>query len=267
MSTPVTAIPTALPDPAPQPAGAPALAITKAVDRTTATTADRLTYRVTVENRGSAAATAVVVTDTFGRPVAVESVTTTMGACTRAPLVCRVDSLAASGRFTITIVARAATAGQLTNGVSVTAANGPGSVATAAIVNVTTARTSLSLRKRASRSHVTGGGAVRYSLTVRNRGANPALNVRVCDRLPFGLTLKSAPQATVKGPTTCWTIARLASHASRTFSLNVRAANPGTARRITNRATAKGSNTTRVASRAIVTINPDGHARGGGVTG
>ena len=69
VSTTVTAIPTALPDPAPQPAGAPALAITKAVNRTTATTADRLTYRVTVENCGSAAANAVVVTDTFGRPV------------------------------------------------------------------------------------------------------------------------------------------------------------------------------------------------------
>ena len=267
VSTTVTAIPTALPDPAPQPAGAPALAITKAVNRTTATTADRLTYRVTVENRGSAAATAVVVTDTFGRPVAVESVTTTMGACTPKPLECRVDSLAAGASFTITIVARAVTAGPLANGVSVTAANDPGGVATAANVNVTTARTTLSLRKRASRSHVTGGGAVRYSLTVRNRGANPALNVRVCDRLPFGLTLRSAPQATVKGPTTCWTIARLASHASRTFSLNVRAANPDTARRITNRATAKGTNTSRVTSRAIITIDPDGHARGGGVTG
>ena len=267
VSTTVTAIPSALPDPAPPPAGAPALAITKVVDRTTATTADRLTYRVTVENRGSAAATGVVVTDTFGRPVAVESVTTTMGACTRTPLVCRVDSLAAGARFTITIVARAATAGPLANGASVTAANAPGGVATAASVDVTTARTSLSLRKRASRSHVTGGGALRYTLTVRNRGANPALNVRVCDRLPFGLTLASAPQATVKGPTTCWTIARLASHASRTFSLNVRAANPDTVRRITNRATAKGANTRRVASRAIVTVNPGGHARGGGVTG
>ena len=117
VSTTVTAIPTALPDPRRRPSTAPALAITKAVDRTTATTADRLTYRVTVENRGSAAATAVVVTDTFGRPVAVESVTTTMGACTRTPLVCRVDSLAAGARSTITIVARAVTAGQLTNGV------------------------------------------------------------------------------------------------------------------------------------------------------
>ena len=67
------------PEPQPQPSTAPALAITKVVDRTTATTADRLTYRVTVENRGTAAATSVVVTDTFGRPVVIESVTTTIG--------------------------------------------------------------------------------------------------------------------------------------------------------------------------------------------
>ena len=262
-----TPLPQPVPEPQPQPATAPALAITKVVDRTTATTADRLTYRVTVENRGSAAATSVVVTDTFGRPVVLESVTTTMGTCARTPLVCRIDSLAAGAKVAITIVVRAATAGRLTNGASVMAANDPGGAAIPVSVDVTAARTSLALRKRANRSHVAAGGAVRYSLTVRNRGATPARNVRVCDRLPFGLTLQSAPQATIKGTTACWTIASLAGHASRTFTLNAHAANPDTARRITNRATAKGSNTTRVASRAIVTINPDGHPHGGGVTG
>ena len=74
----------------------------------------------------------------------------------------------------ITIVAHAVTAGPLTNGASVTAVNDPGSAAVPASTVVTAARTSLSLRKRANRSHVTGGAAVRYSLTVRNRGTTAA---------------------------------------------------------------------------------------------
>ena len=107
---------------------------------------------------------------------------------------------------------------------------------------------------------------MRYSLTVRNRGTTAAQNVRVCDRLPSALTLQSAPRATIKGATACWTIASLASHASRTFTLYTRVANPVAARQIANRATAKGSNTTRVASRAIVTIDPQDQTHRGGVT-
>ena len=74
----------------------------------------------------------------------VDSVTTTMGTCTRTPLVCRIDTLAAGGKVMITIVAHAVTAGPLTNGASVTAVNDPGSAA----VPASTARTADALRCR-----------------------------------------------------------------------------------------------------------------------
>ena len=255
------------PEPLPEPVAAPALVITKLVDRTRPTTANRLTFQLIVENRGTAAATSVVVTDTFSRAVELQSVTTTAGTCTRAPLVCRIDSLAAGGQAVITIVARAPTAGQLTNGASVTAANGPGAAAAPVSVNVSAARTSLSLRKRAARAHVTAGARSRYAVTVSNRGTNPALTVRVCDTLPAGLTLMSAPGATVRGRTACWRIASLAGRASRTFTIDTRVNDVATARRITNRATAKGTNTRAVAGRASITADPRERRPRGGVTG
>jgi uncharacterized repeat protein (TIGR01451 family) len=232
------------------------LAITKRVDRTHATTAEPLTFQITVENRGAVPATGVVVTDTFGRPVTLLSVKTTAGTCTPKPLSCRIASLAAGARAVITIVARARTAGRLINGATVTATNALGAVAKPVSVGVVAARTSLSLRKRASRTRVAAGRRVRYRLTLRNRGANPALSVRVCDRLPKGLTLRSAAGARVKGRTACWTIARLAGHASRKFTVNALAAPVSRVTRVRNRATAKGSNTALVARRAGITVVP-----------
>jgi uncharacterized repeat protein (TIGR01451 family) len=263
-STPVTT-PLAL-EQQQQASTAPTLAITKAVDRTQADTSQRLKFRIVVENRGTAAAAGVVVTDTFGRAVTLLSVTTTAGTCMRTPLACHIASLAAGARAVITIVARAETAGRLTNGASVTAANHPGATAPPVSVDVTQAPTSLSLRKRASRARVSARADVSYRVAVRNRGANPAVAVRVCDRLPNGLTFRSAPRARITGRTACWTIARLAGHAGRTFTINARADNMSRVTRIRNRATAKGSNTASVAASARITIVP-GPLRGGGVTG
>jgi uncharacterized repeat protein (TIGR01451 family) len=252
--------------PLPPAPGKPALSITKTVDPTHADTSDRLTYRITVANRGTATATGVVVTDTFGRSVRLLSVTTTAGTCTRKPLSCHLGSLAAGAHAAITIVARPLTAGTLTNGASVTAANAPGAGAARVSVAVAQAPTSLSLRKRASPARVPARGRVSFRLTVRNRGTQPALAVRVCDRLPNGLTFSSAPGAVLRGRTACWRIAKLAGHHARSFTIHARADNVSRVRRIRNRATAKGSNTRRVAARARIAIIPAA-PRGGGVTG
>lgn len=251
-STDVTAPPTPQPEPRPS----PSLTITKRVDRTHADTAARLTFRIVVANGGTAAATDVVVTDTFGLPVTLLSVTTTSGTCTRTPLSCHIASLAAGEEVDITVVARAKTPGHLTNGASVTAANDPGGAVLPVSVEVTQARASLSLGKRANRTRVKARGDVSYRLTVHNRGTTPAVAVRVCDRLPAGLTFRSAPGARINGVTACWTIARLAGRAERTFTVNARADTLSRATRIHNRAVAKGSNTAPVAAGASITVVP-----------
>jgi uncharacterized repeat protein (TIGR01451 family) len=258
VSTPVTALSPVLP--------VASLTITKQVDRTHATTADRLTYHVVVANTGTAAAAGVVVTDTFARRVVVVSAATPDGTCRRTPLSCTIVSLAPGARATITIVARAETAGRLTNGASATATNASGVQAAPVSTTVVLARTSLSLQKRASRQRVSAGQNVSFGLTVRNLGANPAFRVRVCDRLPAGLTFRSAPRAQIQGLTACWTIAALAGHASRTVTLSARADNVRAVTSVLNRATAKATNTGSVASSASVTIVPVA-SRGGGVTG
>jgi uncharacterized repeat protein (TIGR01451 family) len=132
---------------------------------------------------------------------------------------------------------------------------------------VTQARTSLALRIRASHARVDAGGRVTYKLTVRNRGAQPALAVRVCDRLPAGLTFTSARGARFDGRTACWTFSRLAGRRSTSLTIHARADNVRRSTRITNRATAKGSNTAAVAGRVRVTIDPAATSRPGGVTG
>jgi uncharacterized repeat protein (TIGR01451 family) len=119
------------------------------------------------------------------------------------------------------------------------------------------AATKLSLRKRASRARVRAGHAVTYRLTIRNRTGRPAFAVRVCDRLPKGLTVRSAPRAHIKGRTACWRIARLAGHAARTFTIHTLAGDAVGVTRILNRGVASGSNAATVAGRASITVVPD----------
>jgi uncharacterized repeat protein (TIGR01451 family) len=208
-----------------------------------------------------------VITDTFSRPVTVLSTRRVADACTRRPPSCRIDSLAAGAQAEITVIARAGRPGTLINSASVTAANDPRGAAARASVTVVQARTSLSLRNRVSRAHVRASGRLSYRVTVRNTGANPAVAVRVCARLPHGLTFASAPGARIHGQTACWSLARLSGHGSRSFTIHARADNVRRRTRITIRATAKGSNTTSAARRVNVTIDPGAAPRPGGVTG
>ena len=127
--------------------------------------------------------------------------------------------------------------------------------------------TRLTLRKTASRSRAASGTTITFRITVRNRGTATALRVRVCDRLPSGLTFVSARGARLNGRQACWTIARLGARASRTLTLRARTDVVSRARRITNMATADGANTASTRARARVLIDPSGVApQPGGVT-
>ena len=129
---------------------------------------------------------------------------------------------------------------------------------------MTAARTSLSLRKRANHSRVTAGGAVRYALTVRNRGTRRALAVRVCDTLPSGLGRSCRRRS--EGPGPHGLLDDRVAGGPRDPDVHAqRARRRGrSTRRITNRATAKGSNTRAAAGRATITVE---RPSGGGVTG
>ena len=246
----------------------PDLVITKTVDRARATTADRVRYTITVQNRGAGAAENVVVTDTFNRAAVVVSTSTTAGSCTkRAPVVCTIGGLAAGGSVTIVIVVRPSASGTLSNTASVTSTGGVAAVAIAS-TRISQARARLKVTKTASRKLVPSGGVFVYTLRVRNSSSVAALDVRVCDVLPRGLTfVRTTSGAVMRGRRVCWRAGSLAAGNSRTFMLTVRADRADLGRSIVNTGHASADNARGVDDPVRIRVLAAGAGRAGGVTG
>ena len=90
--------------------------------------------------------------------------------------------------------------GYLFDNVTVTTADGPGPAAGC----------NLEVDKEADARTVSAGGLAGYGITVRNRGRAIASNVRVCDRIPPGMTFVSASRRLSRsGGQRCLVIPRL----------------------------------------------------------
>lgn len=112
------------------------------------------------------------------------------------------------------------------------------------------------LSKRASRTRLTAGDTLRYTLTVRNRGDLTALRARICDDLPARLSLVNRGGGTLtRGQRLCWRVARIASGQTvrRTFTARIdRDARRGIT--IVNHATVNTEQVTGVDARARRTV-------------
>ncbi len=86
--------------------------------------------------------------------------------------------------------------------------------------DVFTAR--LALHKAAVPSTVPTGSTTRFTLHVANVTEVSALHVRVCDTLPDGLTVQSAPGFRVHGRTLCKSLGTINAVASKTLSFTAR---------------------------------------------
>jgi uncharacterized repeat protein (TIGR01451 family)/CSLREA domain-containing protein len=97
----------------------------------------------------------------------------------------------------------------------------------------------LSIAKVASPDPVTAGGDVTYTITVNNRGPQPAAGINVTDALPPGVTLVSfsGSGACAGTPLVC-TLPDLGAGAGETLTLVARTSSPG---QITNTATVAGA--------------------------
>jgi uncharacterized repeat protein (TIGR01451 family) len=111
--------------------------------------------------------------------------------------------------------------------------------------------TRLALSKRADTTTVRAGELITYRLRVANTAEARATGVRVCDRLPHGLTLVRAPGFHRRSGLLCRNVGRLAIGGAGVLRITTRvtAAAP---RRITNVATADAVNARRVIARATV---------------
>jgi uncharacterized repeat protein (TIGR01451 family) len=119
--------------------------------------------------------------------------------------------------------------------------------------DVLTAR--LSLHKQATPSVASPGATVTFSLRVRNITEVSALKVRVCDTLPHGLAVASAPGFKVHGRTLCASVGTLRVLAAKTLRFTARVAR-GAASHVTNTAVATAGNASRVRADARIQVMP-----------
>jgi uncharacterized repeat protein (TIGR01451 family) len=129
-----------------------------------------------------------------------------------------------------------------------TYANGPGNVTDTGLdpppaTSVRFLAADLAIVKSASPATITPGEDVTYTLAVTNDGPDPAVDMRVSDPLPSGLTFVSAsPECSAVGADVTCAVGSLAAGASRTFTITASVASSVTGR-VTNTATV-GSDTT-----------------------
>lgn len=264
--------------PIPPPGGGPAspasadLALTKRV-LGRAVVGARLRYELVVANRGPQAASDVVVSDTLPRSVRFVSATTAAGRCAGAPaLRCRLGTLPSGARATIALTVVPRTAGALVNVASASTATADPNAANddaGARVVVAAQPTRLVPSKTADRRTVRAGGLVRFTIAVRVAGPGDARALRVCDRLPAGLSYRSAPGARMRRGSACWSRGRVAAGRTLRFALTARVARTARPGTLANSAVAVGANVrAAVRAQARVEVLPAARSgRGGGVTG
>ena len=115
--------------------------------------------------------------------------------------------------------------------------------------------TRLSLHKQANPSVVIRGATVTFTLRVKNLTEVSALKVRVCDTLPRGLAVDSAPGFKVSGRTVCKSVGTLRVLGTKTLRFTARVG-PGAASRVTNTATATANNASGARARARIQVVP-----------
>ena len=155
-----------------------------------------LAYQVIVKNIGTAAATDVVVTETYAAEFTPSSATLNGAPIMAGPgNTFTLGSIAPGGQAVLDIigsVSNMATNGAtLTNSVAVTSSNATG-VNTSENTTVSTSTTSLEITKSDSVDPVVPGGTVIYSVRVENTGTETATNVVVTETYPAQFTPSSA---------------------------------------------------------------------------
>ncbi len=257
--------------PPPQPVDAD-LSIVKTVNHSSARTGQSLTYTITVTNHGPAAASTPTVTDAFSGAVKIASASTAGGSCAKGhTIACTLHTLASGASAQISIVAQPTVTGQLRNSASVASPtpdpNGANNVAHVT-VKVRPGPAGLRLAKIAGRRTVRPGQAFSFTISVRSLGPQPALAVKVCDRLGSGMTFISVRGASFHAGSPCWKISSLARGKRRRFLVRVRAPMVKGPRLLTNFATATADGVRKRHARATVKlIGQPPPPPGGGVTG
>jgi uncharacterized repeat protein (TIGR01451 family) len=233
------------------------LEVDKRANPTRVLVGQNVTYRIVVSNNGPDAAPAAQLTDTYNSRGSLVSVRTTQGTCVkRMPVTCDLGRIESGASVTVTVVITPRVSGTARNAASATSCCGTDGIPNNNMdtVDINVRKVTVRVSKVASRSTVNAGETFSYRIRVRNPSKGQARNVKVCDRLPSGLSyVSSKPTAKRQGGQRCWTIKTLSAGKSRTFRVTVRAARGANGRK-TNTATVSSPDVRRARARDAVQV-------------
>jgi uncharacterized repeat protein (TIGR01451 family) len=124
--------------------------------------------------------------------------------------------------------------------------------------------TQIAVTKGRSRAQVRAGQHVAFTIRFRVPGASSALNVKVCDRLPDGMTYVAAPGARFEKGNACWRRNQVQPGTVLRFIVRARVDRDAPVGILVNRAIATASNAPTVRDDVPVRVTP-GTTRGRGV--
>lgn len=202
------------------------ISVAKSVDDSTPDTGDTVVYTVVVRNEGPNIATNVEITDALPAGVAyVATQSVDQGTYDEISGIWAIGDLTVNQQVTLVIEGQVtANGGIIINTASLTAVDQPdfNPANNDADAPIFIGAADLELTKTRTIAGVQVGQPVRYTITVRNTGPNPATGVQVTDYMPAAITyLSSSPsQGTVTAPPgtpIVWTVGALAVGQSATL--------------------------------------------------
>jgi uncharacterized repeat protein (TIGR01451 family) len=200
------------------------LVVGKSVSNSTPNVNDIITYTVTLTNDGPNTATNVQVTDQLPAGLSYVSSTPSQGTYDNISGVWMVGTVANAAAPTLQIQAKVVSAGPGTNMASVSHSDQFDSNTgnNSAIAPMTPQQSDLALTKTVSSTTPNVGDTITFTVTLNNKGPDPATNVTVADALPAGLTLVSSnpSQGTYTGGV--WTVGTVSTAVAPTLTITAK---------------------------------------------
>ena len=211
-----------------------AFTISKIVNNPSPNVGDTVTFTVTLDNTGPAAATGVQVTDQLPVGLTFVLATASQGTYTNSTGLWDVGTVNNGANATLTLQALVVSPNAQTNTATITA--GSQGVGSSASATVTPQQADLSVAKIVSNPGPNVGDTVTFTITLSNSGPNPATNVTLQDQLPAGLTFVSATasQGSYSSGSGVWTVGTVTTTIAQTLLIQATVVSPNP---LTNTAT------------------------------
>jgi uncharacterized repeat protein (TIGR01451 family) len=199
------------------------LALAKTVSNATPNTGDTITFTVTLTDKGPAGATNVSVGDLLPAGLSFVSATPSQGTYSSTSGAWTVGTVTTGTPQTLQIRATVVSVITQTNTATITGADqfDPDTTNNTASVSETPQQADLALAKTVSNATPNVGDTITFTVTLTDKGSDPATNVVVADLLPAGLSfvLATPSQGTYNSTTGAWTVGTISTGTPQTLQI------------------------------------------------